>query len=156
MYERSNEDGAMLGVRHPGFGLGTNGNVNVGVDQPVGVRTAVPIRDAKGDLTRFGRMLRALRPAAEPSATPGEGVETVWSPAGGGFPGGGGGGAADSGYAPGDMAPEGGMVDMPGDDERPAWLLPVLGLGGLAVVGTGVFLFARSRKKARQRQRAGL
>jgi hypothetical protein len=141
MYERSNADGAMLGARRPGFGLGDNGNVNV---EPSGVRR-LAISPA------FMRLLRPLKTdAAGPSATPGEGVTTVWSPSGGMFPGGG--AATENGYAPGDMAPEGTMVDIP-PAERPAWLLPVLGLGGLAVVGTGVFLFARSRKKKAQRRR---
>jgi hypothetical protein len=110
-------------------GMGTNGD-NVNVDAAAPARVAVS--------PHLLRTLTLLRPAKSS-------VPVVST----GFPGWGGGDGSGITLGPGESVPpeENGLpaaeplVDLPAA-ERPVWLLPVLALGGLAVVGGGIWFFA--------------
>jgi hypothetical protein len=118
MYERSNSDLARMAGNRPGFGLGTNGGTT-------------NIDERRAAIALLPPFVHRLKPVSQP------GVEPCWeAPT-----------YEDSGIelGPGESVPPeeerapGPLVDMP--PERPGWVLPVVVLGGLGLVGGGIWFF---------------
>jgi hypothetical protein len=133
MYERSNSDGARLSARKSGFGLsggmGDNGNVNVEGGTPGVARMAIS-----------PSIMQLFRP--KPGAAPASSFMPM--PDFGGGDGGltlGPGESVPPGEGDPGMAP---LVEMM-EPERPVWLIPAIALGGLAVIGGGIWFFTRKK-----------